>query len=108
MHGYVWTTVSVPSHILILDYPMLIAAVPLFQNVHNPHVKCVRGQCSTKLVFYVIYYALPDDDPFRVETCRRKLKKIWCFSDLCTAFTSAHAGVYISILLRIVHEHESH
>ena len=51
------------------------------------------------MVFRVIYSVLPDDDPFRVETCMRKLKKIKCYSALHIVVTSANAGVYINTLL---------
>ena len=42
----------------------------LFRNVHVTHVKCVSRQYTTAIYGCVVYHVLPEDDPFRVETCK--------------------------------------
>ena len=54
----------------IISYSWL--CLNLFQNVYDPHAKCISEQCSITLVFYIISDVFPDDNPFRVERCKSK------------------------------------
>ena len=75
----------------------------LFQNFHDRQAKYDSGRGRTTSIFYVICYVLPYDNPFRIETIRRKLKKIWCYSALHIVLVSASAGVYIHILKKLIY-----
>jgi hypothetical protein len=72
-------------------------------NYAKRHMLNTSAGKAAPWMFYVTYYVLPGDDPCRVETRRRKLEKICCYSALYIVFTSASASVCINFLSQIMH-----
>jgi hypothetical protein len=67
-----------PSHVIVLAHTILVATLQLISK-WPPFNMLNASAGNAALVFYIISDVPPDNDPFRLETCRNNKKKYVMF-----------------------------